>query len=352
MRALAHIDGEPRPEARMLGSNGVIDIRQGARDTFNIEFAATSVPVPMPVQKLLEARTRIDVPKSQREAFFDSALPRLNRVTSVASGDGSVTMPAPKKPRLQLEVAYSGANTVALAWSWFYPSTRNRYGVYQQGGAGREHDYEDELLAEVRELWPTVGGARPDDRAPEGTEKLSDVDTAHFTTRVLPELEAMDGIDVTVSGTRHTYRELDGDPSVRVRQTENPAKNDWFDLGFEVMLEGRTIPFPSLFVALAKGQSTLLLEDRTYFSLEHPAFDALRALIAEGEALAEWNPERQQISKYQVGFWEDLADAADATEAADGWEETVGKLKNLGAIPHTPIPAGLRAKLRSYQREG
>ena len=106
-----------------------------------------------------------------------------------------------------------------------------------------------------------------------------------------------------------------------MRQTENPAKNDWFDLGFEVTLEGRTIPFPSLFVALAKGQSTLLLEDRTYFSLEHPAFDALRALIAEGEALAEWNPERQQISKYQVGFWEDLADAADATEAADGWEK-------------------------------
>lgn len=96
VRALAHIDGEPRPEARMLGSNGVIDIRQGARDTFDIEFAATSAPVPMPVQKLLEARTRIDVPKSDREAFFDSALPRLNRVTSVASGDGSVTMPAPK----------------------------------------------------------------------------------------------------------------------------------------------------------------------------------------------------------------------------------------------------------------
>ena len=219
VRALAHIDGEPRPEARMLGSNGVIDIRQGARDSFDIEFAGTGAPVPMPVQKLLEARTRIDVPKSEREAFFDSALPRLNRVTSVASGDGSVTMPAPKKPRLQLEVAYSGANTVALAWSWFYPSTRNRYGVYQQGGASRDRDYEDELLAEVRELWPTVGGARPDDRAPEGTEKLSDVDTAHFTTRVLPELEAMDGIDVTVSGTRHTYRELDGDPSVRVRQT-------------------------------------------------------------------------------------------------------------------------------------
>lgn len=352
VRALAHIDGEARPEARMLGSNGVIDIRQRARDTFDIEFAGTSAPVPMPVQKLLEARTRIDVPKSEREAFFDSALPRLSRVTSVASGDGSVTMPAPKKPRLQLEVAYSGANSLALKWSWFYPSTRNRYGVYQQAGAGREHDYEDELLAEVRELWPTVGGARPDDRAAEGTEKLSDVDTAHFTTRVLPELEAMDGIDVTISGTRHTYRELDGAPSVRVRQTENPSKNDWFDLGFEVTLEGRTIPFPSLFVALARGQSTLLLEDRTYFSLEHPAFDALRALIAEGEALAEWEPERQQISKYQVGFWEDLADAADAAEAADGWEETVGKLKNLEVIPHMPIPAGLHAKLRSYQREG
>lgn len=352
VRALARIDGEPRPEARMLGSNGVIDIHPGKRGTFDIEFAPTSAPVPMPVQRLLEGRTRIDVPKSDREAFFDSALPRLSRVTSVASGDGSVTMPAPKAPVLRVDVAYSGANTVELAWSWFYPSTRSRFGVYQQGGANRDRDFEDELLAELRELWPTVGGTLPTDRAAEGTEKLSDVDTAFFTEHVLPELEAMEGIDVTISGTRHTYRELDGAPSVRVRQTENPGKNDWFDLGFEVTLDGKTIPFPSLFVALAKGQSKLLLEDRTYFSLEHPAFDALRALIAEGEALAEWEPERQQISKYQVGFWEDLADAADVVEAADGWEATVGKLKNFEAIPHTPLPTGLHAELRSYQREG
>ncbi|MCT1867443.1 DEAD/DEAH box helicase [Dermabacter sp. p3-SID358] len=352
VRALAHIDGEPRPEARMLGSNGVIDIHPGKRGTFDIEFAATPALVPMPVQRLLETRTRIDVPKSDREAFFDSALPRISRVTNVASGDGSVTMPAPKAPVLRLNVAYSGANTVELEWSWFYPSTRSRFGVYQQGGTGRDHNYEDGLLAELRELWPTVGGALPTDRAAEGTEKLSDVDTAFFTEHVLSELEAREGIDVAISGTRHTYRELDGAPSVRVRQTENPGKNDWFDLGFEVTLEGKTIPFPSLFVALAKGQSKLLLEDRTYFSLEHPAFDALRALIAEGEALAEWEPERQQISKYQVGFWEDLADAADVVEAADGWEATVGKLKNFEAIPHTPLPTGLHAELRSYQREG
>ena len=43
---------------------------------------------------------------------------------------------------------------------------------------------------------------------------------------------------------------------------------DWFDLGIDITVEGSKVPFTELFVALANGQSHLLLSDGAYFSLD------------------------------------------------------------------------------------
>src|SRR5699024_7149653 len=175
-----------------------------------------------------------------------------------------------------------------------------------------------------------------------------------FTEHVLDDLAALDHLEVEITGTRHAYRELDGDPRVRITQQTSPGKNDWFDLGFEITIEGRQIPFPSLFVALAQGRSTLLMPDRTYFSLDHPAFDGLRELIREGEALAEWEPEQQQSSRFQVDMWDDLQEVADETVAARWRDRTAGSPPHRGlaarpgagpASRTAPLPAGGAAAL-------
>ncbi len=351
----ASIDGEVLEDARPLGASGVIAARPlpGKAEKFELRIAPTETPMPQHLQNLLGRGEPVTVPARDREQFFTQALPRLSRIAPVASADGSVEIPKPKPPRLHLQALYAGKNALELTWFWEYPSTKRRFSLHIDRTAGRDRDSEDALLAEVREFWPTVGGALPGTAGvDEGTELLNDVDTAVFTTHALPQLEAMEGVKVDISGTRHEYRELDAAPQVTVTQTENKQKTDWFDLGFNVTVEGRTIPFPSLFVALAKGQSKLMLEDRTYFSLEHEAFDQLRQLIAEGEALAEWEPEHLQVSKFQVGFFADIVDAADHVEMAAAWQNTVGKLKDLTAIPEAPLPQGLRAQLRPYQHEG
>src|SRR5699024_9665310 len=229
------------------------------------------------------------------------------------------------------------------------------------------------VIAEAMTLWPLTPTDAP--------ELLSGTDTAHFTEHVLDDLAALDHVEVEVTGTRHAYRELDGAPQVRITQQASPGKNDWFDLGFEITIEGRQIPFPSLFVALAQGRAKLLMPDRTYFSLDHPAFDALRELIREGEALAEWEPERQRISRFQVDMWDDLQEVADETiasrewkpgrecsprsavvtwenllDVADepitrrGWTRTARSRRWLQAAPFPRIPETLRAELRPYQR--
>ena len=71
---------------------------------------------------------------------------------------------------------------------------------------------------------------------------------------------------IVCRGTRPDYRELSGDPHVTITTVET-TDPDWFDLGVVVTIDGRTIPFSTLFTALAKGRRKVLLADGGYFSL-------------------------------------------------------------------------------------
>ena len=307
-------------------------------------IAPLPAAVPRDLRTLLHRREPLRVPAADREAFLDVAYPKLRALSPMTSLDGSVALPAARRPALHLEAAYADGDRLALHWSWRYHDPDRRLPIDQRQGAHRDTAHEDAVIAEAMTLWPH----QPSDAA----QLLSGVDTAEFTAHVLDALDALDHVEVEVTGTRHAYRELDGAPQVRITQHASPGKNDWFDLGFDITVEGRQIPFPSLFVALARGRDKLLMPDRTYFSLDHPAFDALRELIREGEALAEWEPEVQRISKYQVDMWDELAEIADQTEASAEWTAVVDPLRALEHRPAPPLPRGLQAELRPYQREG
>nr|WP_277348467.1 DEAD/DEAH box helicase [Planctomonas sp. JC2975] len=130
-----------------------------------------------------------------------------------------------------------------------------------------------------------------------------------------------------------------------------------------VTVAGRTIPFQPLFTALAGGRKKLLLVDHTYLSLNQPVFDRLKELLAEAEALAEWET-GPRISRYQAALWADFEDLADEALPAVEWRETVAGLLALAApaesraadeagfVEREPLPEGLTAELRPYQRDG
>ncbi|MEE1618254.1 DEAD/DEAH box helicase [Brachybacterium sp. J153] len=337
------LDGEPAPEARLLGGAGVLEVR--AHDAaLALRLAPLPTAIPRELRGLLQRRSPLAVPAADRTAFVEVAYPQLRTLTSVTSGDGSVDLPAAPRPTLHLLASYADGDRLTLRWSWRYHDPERSLPIDQRQGARRDIAHEEEVIAAAMTLWPTAGSATP--------ELLSGADTASFSEHVLDRLDAMDHVEVELGGTRHAYRELDGAPQVRVTQWQSPGRNDWFDLGFEITIDGRQIPFPSLFVALARGKDRLLMPDRTYFSLDHPAFDTLRELIREGEALAEWEPEVQRISRFQVDLWDELQEMADEAEAAQSWSRGVGALRDLETIHEPPLPAGLQADLRPYQREG
>jgi len=61
---------------------------------------------------------------------------------------------------------------------------------------------------------------------------------------------------------------------------------DWFNLDVQVSIDGEKVDFAELFAALAKGESHLVLDGGTWFSLDRPELDQLRAVMAEATLLA------------------------------------------------------------------
>ena len=92
-----------------------------------------------------------------------------------------------------------------------------------------------------------------------------------FTTEALPRLRPGPGVAVEVSGEPPDYREAGDIARIGVSTAEVAGERDWFDLGVTITVEGREVPFAEVFVALAAGESHLLLADGAYFSLRRAA---------------------------------------------------------------------------------
>ncbi|WP_349826894.1 DEAD/DEAH box helicase [Brevibacterium litoralis] len=302
------------------------------------------------MQRLLSSREPIVVPRADEEEFLEEFFPQLRSAVPVRSTNKSIALPEYKAPELVLdarfvteESKYGTFESLTVDWSWQYHGPERVLPIGVQPGEARDLAAEHRVLDAVRAVW-----------APAATRPRHDfegIEVAEFTDKVLPALEGVPGLIVRVSGTRHEFNELSGDPVVKV-SAEDSGDNDWFDLGFEITIDGKQIPFAVLFAALAQGKSKLMLVDRTYFSLDHPAFDQLRELIAEAERMDEWKPEQPRINRFQVAFWEEFDQLADETVASEAWRHNVRALTDFDGLPEVAAPAGLHADLRPYQLTG
>ncbi|UNX55094.1 DEAD/DEAH box helicase [Georgenia sp. TF02-10] len=338
------------------------------------------------------------VPAPDVERFLREYYPAMRRVITVSSTDGSVELPEVAPPRLALRLTYADQHRLGLEWFFRYDvggqarDVRLGRGTAREDDAGRDRLAEQRLLRDLRlptdrlpQLrgvgaaadgahagTPPAGalpaaapaGALPAGGAPgllpgaPGTEvlpvapvtELRGADAAIFTEEVLLDLREQ-GVAVDVVGETPDYRLSDSAPVISVSATDT-ADGDWFDLGVTVELDGEEIPFQELFVALVRGESHLLLESGTYFSIERPELDQLRRLIAEASALEDRPPGELRLRTYQAGLWEELAALGVVTAQSERWQRTVGRLLAGEGEAPTAAPPGLLAELRPYQLEG
>ncbi|MCK2021734.1 DEAD/DEAH box helicase [Microbacterium sp. kSW2-24] len=339
--AAVEFDGETIGDAdiRPIGRSGVYAVTSHGH---RVRVVLSEIPLSDSVHALVAAPGPLVVPHAEEEAFLREAYPLLARRIEVR-GSARVDLPPLPLPTPVLQLTFRRGDTIAFAFEWEYrgfgrvPLDESTHGV-------RDRAAETAILEPILAVWQRATGARFT-----STGAFHDVEAAEFVTHLIPRLE-VEGVLVEVSGRRKTYHELTGEPEVTVSTVES-ADPDWFDLGVLVRIDGRLIPFEPLFTALTKGRRKLLLVDGSYFSLQHPALDRLRELLEEAADLDEWET-GPRISRHQTDLWEEFEDLADQALPAVTWRATAEGLRAATGVPSAPMPQGITAELRPYQKEG
>ncbi|WP_181274021.1 DEAD/DEAH box helicase [Brevibacterium oceani] len=407
LRTDVAIDGQPVQDSdvRPIGLGGVYSLEMAGTSKAVVTLAPLTEPMTEAQRTLLEGPASTRIPAEGHSEFVDRVLPLLRTPPDrrgesgrrprageaskspgnddrragtgsggqrVISSDGSVDLPVEKSPHLNLHISYEGPDkrdpatrgsdkrgrgqspatpTMRLTWSWTYYSPQRTFPLVPHHSElsdqvrGRDQKFEHAVLRRLRAIDP--------DAARTESTTLTGIDAATYSTRVLPRFHELDDVTVTYADSDNApdFRELDATPQVSVR-TEATDDSDWFDLGIDVSVDGCEIPFVDLFTALAQEQSHLILEDGSFFSLDNPAFDRLRELLAEANALDGFSPENPQISRYQTALYDELEDLADDVADDPRWSELIDGLRNLDTIAEVAVPDTVNAQLRPYQVEG
>ena len=156
-------------------------------------------------------------------------------------------------------------------------------------------------------------------------------------------------------GEPAAYSEAVDAPLIQV-STSDPADGaptDWFDLGISVTVAGEDVPLAPLIEALARGHEHLILDSGTWFSLDRPELEALRALVDEARSLQDKPSDPLRISVVHAGLWEELA----ALGVVEQQSDALVPGRRRAARPRrrragARCPTGLDATLRPYQVDG
>jgi len=229
-------------------------------------------PAPMRLQKLVLDRERLTIPASDLERFADEISPALRGIATVISSDASFAPPEISVPQLVLHASYDDEHRVEVAWEWVYTigATPHRVPLGASGPAFRDRGAESAILVATRIADTGLGRfslVDGDGRPAAVAVTLTDLDSLHLTTEELPRLAVLPGLNIEVTGEPADYRDVGESLEIAVSTEELDGERDWFDLGVTISVDGRELPFASVFTALANGESQMLLPDGAHFSL-------------------------------------------------------------------------------------
>ncbi|WP_088283480.1 DEAD/DEAH box helicase [Kineosporia sp. A_224] len=287
----------------------------------------------------------VHVPAADVPRFTSEYLPRVPDVVTVrASGD----VPRPVV-RTRLRVLVTPLDDFALEVRW----------VWDRGPGGRRDTAAEGVVVDaVRAVLPDgvlPAGGRPGD-LPSYTglpnvARLAGMAAVRFAETALPALEGVDDVSVEVAGELPRYRPAQA-PPVLTFDALRPTDRDWFDLTVSVSVDGEGVPFVNLFTALVKGKTHLVLPNGVYFPLRGGQFADLIALIEESRGLEEAPEGTLRVSRYDAGVWADLERIGTVEGQALEWSRAAGAVTRAPSLTDHPLPAGLTATLRPYQRAG
>ncbi|WP_343600908.1 SNF2-related protein [Mycobacterium sp.] len=319
-----------------------------------LRLARLDKPAPGALQRMALGGEPLRIPVAEESRFATEYYPRLRHIAAVTSSDESFTPPAIVGPALVLRADHQAEHKLELTWEWAYRLDDNEFRV--SAGSSQDVAYRDleaeTALASSIEAPLERFGLRSADGTLVASTRLSGMDTMRFVTELQPLLAEFPDLALEVTGDPVDYREASSSLAIGVTTDAVPGETDWFDLGVTISVEGKQVPFVSVFSALASGQSHLLLADGAYFALDKPELVKLRQLIEEARALTDTEEGLPRISRFQAGLFDELAELGVVTRQADEWRRQVDGLRSLQGLKPVAVPDNLCADLRSYQADG
>jgi superfamily II DNA or RNA helicase len=301
------------------------------------------------------------IPGSDIDQFTEKFLPKLPRSVTIENRSKRITLPIQMPPRARVEVAPFKANGISVVMGWKYGSAQmplNSRDTSLVDGTGqriaRDAAAEEKILEALRNYFEPFG---PPYREPIGLllegkrVTMTDGVAAGFLIGVLPRLNTLTDVEVAVDPATPA---LIGaiEPKAELTLREEPAKGDWFDLGICILIEGESIGFEKCFEAISRKEKYLFLPSGRFVSLDHPFFEKLRELIRQASHLKDAATGNIRLTRFQAGWWEELAQFGVIREQADRWRESVDALIHFKEIPVLPQPPEFKGTLRHYQAEG
>ncbi|WP_026529312.1 SNF2-related protein [Haematomicrobium sanguinis] len=361
----ATVDGTAHPASELLTvgqpAHGIMWLDGEPGDAKTLHLSPLARPLTAPVHRFLTETGSLRIPLQDADKFMTQYLPRLQQSVAVTAEDASVELPEYTPPRLSVLARYQENHLVRVHFEWHYP-VQDRFTIQPlyayDGDAYRDSQAESDIVRAIGRPWervrplgtPAANGTTQ--LAPDAT--LQGFDTVTFTQELLPAWRDIEGVEITIEGEPLDYREAENAPVIQVgtAESDNPkVERDWFDLEITIRLDDELVAFGQVFTELAAGHRKMLLRSGKYFSLDAPEFDELRKLIDEAREMQEINDGKLRVSKFQLGFWDELTGLAVVTEQAERWKRQVAALKQGQSEP-AAVPNSINATLRGYQVEG
>lgn len=123
---------------------------------------------------------------------------------------------------------------------------------------------------------------------------------------------------------------------------------DWFELHGEADFGGRRITFPELLAALARGDSTVRLDDGSLGIIPEEWLKQFGMLAGLGTT----DGDHLKFQAHQVGLLDALLASQPLVDFDQRFTEVRDKLKSFNGITSAAEPPGFCGELRAYQRDG
>ena len=137
--------------------------------------------------------------------------------------------------------------------------------------------------------------------------------------------------------------------AVSVRVSGN---RDWFAIGGEVAVDGKSVPLPLLLRAIRDQQSYVQLSPEQVLAFSRSMLDAFLPLSAAGEPkAARGDAETWRVGPLGALALEGLEEEGVSVEAPEAWSRLLESARSARTF-NPEVPAGLHAELRPYQRAG